>query len=131
MVTDPIGDMLTRMRNALRNRFREVSMPYSRARHQVAEVFKREGFILDAVSGGEGVQRTLTVKLKYGPFGEQVIRRIERVSSPSRRLYRGVEELPRVIGGLGMMVVSTSKGFLSDREARRARVGGELVCRVW
>ena len=128
---DMIADMLTRMRNALRNRRGEVVMPYSRMRHQVAEVLKREGYVREASAGGEGAKRTLTVRLKYGPLGEQVIRRIERFSSPGRRFYRGVEDLPRVLDGLGILVVSTPKGVLSDREAREQRVGGELICRIW
>ena len=131
MLTDPISDMLTRIRNAVRNRRADVVVPYARTRHQIAEVLKREGYIQEAVVGGEGVRRTLTLKLKYGPMGEQVIRRIQRVSTPGRRFYRGVEELPKVLDGLGILVVSTPKGLLSDREARKQRVGGELVCKVW
>ena len=128
---DPIADMLTRMRNALRNHRGEVVMPYSRMRHQVAEVLQREGYVRASSATGDGAKRTLTVRLKYGPLGEQVIRRIERFSSPGRRFYRGVEGLPRVLDGLGIIIVSTPKGILSDREAREQRVGGELLCRVW
>ncbi len=129
MSNDPIADLLTRVRNALRNRSAEVSMPHSRTRHQVAEVLKREGYLREVTVEEKG--RVLKIRLKYGPMGEQVIRRIERVSSPGRRFYRGVDELPRVLDGLGILVVSTPKGILSDREARKQRVGGELLCKVW
>lgn len=131
MFTDSIADMLTRVRNALRNRQDEVPMPYTRVRAQIAEVLKREGYIRSAKSSGEGVDRLLTIELKYGPNGEQVIRRIRRSSTSGRRLYRKVDALPKVLDGLGIMVVSTSKGILSDREARRERVGGELICEIW
>ncbi len=131
MVNDPIADMLTRIRNALRNRRAEVSMPFARMSRDIAEVLKREGYLQEVAVTGEGTGRTLTLRLKYGPLGEQVIQRIERVSTPGRRFYRGVDELPRVLDGLGIAVVSTPQGLLSDREARQKRVGGELVCKVW
>ena len=131
MRTDPIADMLTRMRNAIRNRADEVAMPYSRVRKNLAEVLQREGYVRGSAASGEGAKRTLTIQLKYGPLGEQVIQRIQRISSPGCRFYRGVDEIPRVLGGLGIVVISTSKGFLSDREARAKRLGGELVCKVW
>ena len=131
MLTDPIADMLTRVRNAVRNRADETVMPYSRMRKNLAEVLQREGYIQGSAVAGEGAKRTLTVRLKYGPLGEQVIQRIQRISSPGCRFYRGVDEIPRVLGGLGIVVISTSKGLLSDREARAKRLGGELVCKVW
>jgi small subunit ribosomal protein S8 len=131
MVTDPIADMLTRVRNALRNRVDEVSMPHSRVRAEIAQVLKREGYIRDIQTSGEGISRLLTLQLKYGVNGEQVIRRIDRVSTVGRRFYRGLDRIPKVLDGLGIMVISTSKGILSDREARKMRVGGELICRVW
>ena len=131
MTTDPIADMLTRLRNALRNRSAQVVMPFARTRKDIAEALKREGYITEVSTDGEGAKKTLTVKLKYGPLGEQVIQRIERVSSPGRRFYRGADELPKILGGMGIMIVSTPKGVLSDREARKQRVGGELICKVW
>ena len=131
MLTDPLADMLTRIRNAVRNRSDAVTMPHSRLRKALAEVLQREGYVKDSSVGGEGAKRTLTVRLKYGPLGEQVIQRIQRISSPGCRFYRGVDEIPRVLGGLGIVVISTSKGLLSDREARAKRLGGELVCKVW
>ena len=131
MLTDPIADMITRIRNAVRNRSDEVTMPYSRLRKSLAEVLQREGYLQQSTAVGEGAKRTLKVRLKYGPLGEQVIQRIQRISSPGCRFYRGVDELPRVLGGLGIVVISTSQGLLSDREARAKRLGGELVCKVW
>ena len=131
MTTDPIADMLTRLRNALRNRTASVVMPFAKTRLAIAEALKREGYVSEVSAAGEGAKRTLTVKLKYGPLGEKVIQRIERVSSPGRRFYRGADELPRILDGMGTMIVSTPKGILSDREARKQRVGGELICKVW
>ena len=131
MMTDPIADMLTRLRNALRNRADKVVMPFARTRKDIAEALKREGYITEVSTAGEGAKKTLTVKLKDGPLGEQVIQRIERVSSSGRRFYRGADEIPRILDGMGTMIVSTPKGVLSDREARSQRLGGELICKVW
>ena len=131
MTTDTIADMLTQIRNAVRNKRADVSVPFTKVSRQLADVLKREGYVQDFAEEGEGVARRLRVRLKYGPLGEQVIQRIQRVSSPGRRFYRGVDEIPKVMDGLGILVVSTPKGLLSDREARRQRVGGELVCKVW
>ena len=131
MVNDPIADTLTRIRNALRNRQDQVSMPYARTRHEAAQVLKREGYVREVISEGAGQARILTVRLKYGPQGEQVIRHLERVSTPARRLYRGAQRLPKILDGLGILVVSTSRGVLSDREARKQKVGGELLFKVW
>ena len=131
MLSDTIADMLTRVRNALQNRKDEVVMPHARMRQAIADVLKREGYLREVAVEGDGVRKTLRLRLKYGPNGEQVIRKIDRVSSSGRRLYRGLDRLPRVMGGLGIMIVSTSKGVLSDREARKQRVGGELICRVY
>lgn len=131
MTNDPVSDMLTRVRNAIRNRHAHVSMPYARLKMDLAQVLKREGYIRDASEAGEGTRRALTITLKYGPLGEQVIQRIERASCPGRRLYRGVAALPKVLDGLGIAILSTPRGLLSDREAREQRVGGELLCKVW
>lgn len=131
MLSDTIADMLTRVRNALQNRKDEVAMPHARMRQAVADVLKREGYLRAVVVEGDGIRKILRLRLKYGPNGEQVIRKIDRVSSSGRRLYRGLDRLPRVMGGLGIMVVSTSKGVLSDREARKQGIGGELICRVY
>jgi small subunit ribosomal protein S8 len=131
MMTDPIADMLTRVRNALRVDKKTVEMPASNVRESIARVLCDEGFIEDYRVAGEPPHKVLKVYLKYGPLGERVIRRIERVSRPGRRVYRGVQDLGHVANGLGIWVVSTSKGMLSDRECRRHNVGGEVVCSVF
>jgi len=132
VMTDPVADMLTRVRNALRIERREVSMPSSRLKVGVASVLKREGFVEDySVEKADPVRPSLTVTLKYGPEGEKVINEITRVSKPGRRVYCGAKELPRVLNGLGIAVVSTPKGVLSDREARKEHIGGEVLCTVW
>ena len=131
VMTDPVADMLTRVRNALRIRRRTVSMPSSRLKVGIASVLKREGFIEDySVERGD-VQPTLTITLKYGRAGEMVINEIRRTSRPGRRLYCNVGQLPKVLSGLGMVVVSTPRGVLSDREARKMNVGGEVLCTIW
>jgi small subunit ribosomal protein S8 len=148
MMTDPIADMLTRIRNANRIESPAVDMPYTVAKQRIAQVLKDEGFVLDFQIGklaqdeaghtvfqtpapDTDVKRTLRVFLKYGPDGEKVIRHIERASSPGLRLYRSYKELKPVLDGLGISILSTSRGVMSDRQARAQRVGGELVCRVW
>jgi small subunit ribosomal protein S8 len=131
MMTDPIADMLTRIRNAVRARKREVAIyPKSKMKVAILEVFKREGFI-EGFEVEDGVKGGITVKLKYTPDGESVITDLERISKPSRRIYVGKREIPWVRNGLGIAVLSTSKGILSDREARKSGVGGELLLYVW
>jgi len=130
MMTDPIADMLTRIRNALRAEKQTVEVPASKVKLGIARVLKDEGYIRDFKFLDVGPQGILRIYLKYGPEGEMVITQLKRVSKPSRRVYRGVDELPRVRNGLGIAVVSTSKGILSDRECRRERVGGEVLCTV-
>ncbi len=129
-INDPISDMLTRIRNANRNGASEVSMPYSKLKEQLGHVLKREGFLNGVRTSGEGVGKALTLELRYGPDGQTVIQKIDRVSTPGRRVYSTVEEIPRVQGGMGICILSTSKGVLSDRECRKQRVGGELLCKV-
>jgi small subunit ribosomal protein S8 len=131
MMTDPISDMLTRVRNALHVRRSEVSMPASRLKRDVAAVLKREGFIEDWSLVPGDVQGRLTIKLKYGPDGEQVINTIRRDSKPGRRLYAGVADVGRVLNGTGIAIYSTPAGVLSDRECRARRVGGERLATVW
>jgi small subunit ribosomal protein S8 len=131
MMTDPIADMLTRMRNALMVNKETVDMPDSKVKQAVARVLRDEGFIEDFRAAGETPHKVLRVYLKYGPLGERVIREIERVSLPGRRIYRQVGELGHVRNGLGIWVVSTNKGILSDRECRQQHVGGEVVCSVF
>ncbi len=130
-MTDPIADMLTRVRNALRVRFDDVDMPASRMKRSIAEVLKREGFINDYEVVPGGVQGVLRINLKYGPDGEMLINEIRRDSKPGRRLYCGVDEIPRVLNGIGISIYSTSNGVLSDRECRTQRVGGERLATVW
>jgi small subunit ribosomal protein S8 len=130
-MTDPIADMLTRMRNALRIGRNKVTIPRSKIKVGIAEVLKREGYIKNFNIDETGPQGTITVDLKYGPNGEQVISSIRRVSKPGRRLYSTVEDLNPVLNGLGINVLSTSKGVLSDREARKKSVGGELLCEIY
>ncbi len=128
--TDPIADMLTRIRNALRNRVKTVNCLNNRVCRGVADVLRDEGYILgyDVIDDGRGGQ--IRVRLKYGPRGEQLISKLERRSKPGRRVYQGVEDLPKPLQGLGIAIVSTSRGVLSDRKCRQERVGGELLCVV-
>ena len=130
-MTDLVADMLTRMRNALRNHDAIVEVLQSKLTLAVADVLKREGYIADYAPLETPPQPKIKIYLKYGPEGEDVVTRIERASRPGRRLYRGVDDLATVKNGLGISVVSTPKGVLSDRECRKERVGGELLCTVW
>ncbi len=126
---DPIADMLTRIRNAQAARKAEVSMPESKQRVAIAEVLKREGYIEDFQSVANEALRTLTITLKYFE-GRPVIEDVRRVSRPGLRVYRAKDAIPKVRGGLGVTVVSTSRGLLTDREARRQGLGGEIICYV-
>jgi small subunit ribosomal protein S8 len=128
-MTDPISDMLTRIRNGQKARKVSVSMPASNAKEAVARVLKDEGYITDYSVSGEGASKELSVELKYFE-GVPVIEKIQRTSRPGLRIYRGKEELPRVLGGLGVAIVSTSAGVMSDREAREKGIGGEVICIV-
>jgi len=128
-MTDPISDMLTRIRNGQKARKVSVSMPASNAKEAVARVLKDEGYITDYSVSGEGASKELSVELKYFE-GVPVIESIKRASRPGLRIYRGKEELPKVLGGLGVAIVSTSAGVMSDREAREKGIGGEVICIV-
>jgi len=128
-MTDPIADMLTRIRNGQKARKVSVSMPASSAKEAVARVLKEEGYITDYSTSGEGASKALVVELKYFE-GVPVIERIERASRPGLRIYRGKEELPKVLGGLGVAIISTSAGVISDREAKEKGIGGEVLCIV-
>jgi small subunit ribosomal protein S8 len=131
-MTDPIADMLTRLRNACASRHRRVDMPASKMKTEIARILKENNYIQDyqTLETEEGKQ-VLRVRLKYAAGGQSVIRELRRVSSPGLRHYVGVGEIPRVRNGLGMAILSTSKGLLSDREARQSRTGGELLALVW
>ena len=129
-LSDPIADMLTRMRNALVARHELLSVRASKVCEGVLRVLKDEGYIEDYKRIDDGKQGLLRIYLKYSPTGEDVIGELKRVSKPSRRVYRGVDDLPRPMEGLGIAVVSTSRGVLSDRECRQQNVGGEVLCTV-
>ena len=122
-MSDPIADMLTRVRNALAARKQTVSMPASNLKASIAELLKKEGYISDAKVEGDGVKKMLNLTLRYAE-GESAIEMIERVSRPGRRVYCNADDMPRVRGGLGVVMVSTSKGLLTDKDARSAGVGG-------
>jgi len=130
-MTDPIADMLTRIRNAVRVNRETVDIPFSKTKEAVAAVLKREGFIADYKTSEAGRFRIIRVWLKYSHVGESVIQEIHRVSKPGRRVYSGADDLQSVLGGIGIAVISTSHGVMSDRECRRKRVGGEVLCTVW
>lgn len=130
MMTDPIADMLTRIRNAVRVERPYVDIPASRVKRGLADVLKREGFIWDWREEDTEPVKMLRLELKYGPNGERVIQTIKRLSKPGRRMYSRSKELRPVLGGLGIRIISTSKGVVSDREARRDKIGGELLCEV-
>ena len=133
MMTDPIADMLTRIRNAVTVERPQVEMPLSKVKRGVADVLKREGYIWDWAEVGDDSlpSKNLRLELKYGPNGERVIRHIKRVSKPGRRVYSRARDLRPVLQGLGISVVSTSRGVVSDREARQRNLGGEVLCEIW
>jgi small subunit ribosomal protein S8 len=131
MMTDPIADMLTRIRNAVRVERATVEVPVSKVKRGVAEVLKREGYIWDWREVESAPVPQLQLELKYGPNGERLIRHIKRVSTPGRRVYSRSTRLKPVLGGLGISIVSTSGGVLSDREARQKKLGGEVLCELW
>jgi small subunit ribosomal protein S8 len=128
-INDPIGDFLTRIRNGQQARKKSISSPSSTVRAAIAEVLKDEGYIADYAVASEGKKKTITVTLKYYQ-GKPVIERLERISTPSLRVYKGKTEVPKVLGGLGVAILTTPQGVLSDRKARAAGVGGEVICVV-
>lgn len=130
-MTDPIADMLTRIRNAQAARHGEANVPHSRLKEAVAGVMKEEGYIADFRAVGSGVSKALRISLRYTEAGVPVVSGLDRVSRPGRRAYFGAGEIPRVLDGLGICILSTSRGVLSDREARRQKVGGEVLCNIW
>lgn len=130
-MTDPIADMLTRIRNGIQSHHDRVELPSSKLKVEVARILKSEGFISNYKVVDEAPQSLLRIYLKYSDNGEPVIHGIERISRPGRRVYRGKEEIPQVLGGLGLAIISTSRGVLSGAEAARTGVGGEVLCQVW
>jgi small subunit ribosomal protein S8 len=142
-MTDPIADMLTRIRNAVHSRHQRVDVPASRFKAEIARILEQEGYIQgfktvepkDEPGNGANrepaVQSILRIALKYGPRGENVISGLERVSRPGRRVYLGREDVPKVLGGLGVSILTTSRGVMTGREAVKAGVGGEVLCNIW
>lgn len=130
MMTDPIADMLTRIRNGLQARHETVEIPASKEKIEIARILKEEGFITDYAVSGD-VKKVMTVTLKYGQNKEKVITGIKRISKPGLRVYAKVENLPRVLNGLGIAIISTSNGMMTDRDARAKHCGGEVVAYVW
>ena len=131
MMTDPIADMLTRIRNAVRVERPNVDMPLSQVKRGLAEVLKREGYIWDWQEVEEQPVNQLRLELKYGPNGERVIQKIRRISKPGCRVYSKARDLKPVLNGLGIRILSTSRGLVSDREARQRKLGGEVLCEIW
>ena len=130
-MTDPIADLLTRIRNGIQAHHDRVELPSSKLKVEIAKILKSEGFISNYKVVDGDIQSTLRIYLKYSEDGEPVIHGIERVSRPGRRVYRNKQEIPRVLGGLGLAIVSTSRGVLSGSDAARTGVGGEVLCQVW
>ena len=130
-MTDPIADMLTRIRNANQNGAKTVSMPSSKMKEEIARILKDEGFIEEFSIEENSVQNDLTLTLKYGQKKERVINGLRRVSKPGLRVYSKAEELPRVLNGLGIAIISTPQGVMTDKEARKANVGGEVIAYIW
>ncbi len=131
MYTDPISDMLTRLRNANQALHEEVRMPSSKMKEGIAEILAAEGYVDSFKVEDERVGRALTIRLRYGSDRGRVLQGIQRISRPGHRVYRPAKAISRVQGGLGVAIVSTSQGLLTDREARRRNVGGEVLCEVW
>lgn len=131
MMTDPIADMLTRIRNAVSVERPHVDMSLSKVKRGVADVLKREGYIWDWEEIEALPATQLRIDLKYGPSGERVIRHLKRVSKPGRRVYSKAKDLRPILNGLGITIISTSRGVVSDREARQRNLGGEVLCEVW
>ena len=129
-VTDPIADMLTRIRNAIHARLQRADMPASKLKVEVAKILKDEGYIANYKLADEGKKKTLKIFLRYDADGESVISTLERVSRPGRRVYVGAAEIPRVMGGLGVNILTTPRGVMTGKTARKQRVGGEVLCSV-
>lgn len=131
MMTDPIADMLTRIRNANMVRHNTVEVPASNLKRSIAEILKQEGFIKNYEYVRDSKQGVIRIQLKYGPDSQRIITGLKRISKPGLRVYARNEELPKVLGGLGVAIISTSRGVMSDREARKAGCGGEVLCYIW
>jgi small subunit ribosomal protein S8 len=130
-VTDPIADMLTRIRNANQMRYTEVEVPSSKIKLAIADILKNEGYIADYKIKKNNVQDIIVLNLKYGEHKERVITGLKRISKPGLRVYSKAEELPRVLNGLGIAIISTSKGLMTDKDARKNNLGGEVLAYIW
>ena len=130
-MTDPIADLLTRMRNALLAKHDRLDVPHSKLKRNLCSVLKNEGFIEDFEVVEEAPQNSLRIYLRYSPEGVPAARRLKRVSKPGRRVYRGADDIKPVLNGLGVAIVSTSKGLVTDQQAREQRIGGEILCELW
>lgn len=130
-MTDPIADMLTRIRNALQQKHETVSMPSSKEKENIAKILKEEGYINGYKVEADGVKKVMTIDLKYGKNGERVISGLKRISKPGLRVYAKADNLPRVLNGLGTAIISTSNGVLTDKDAKKANVGGEVIAYIW
>jgi len=131
MMTDPIADLLTRIRNGCRGRRDQVSLPHSRTKEAIARLLADEGYLRDVEVSGDGVKKSIVLHIRYSDGGDPVLTGIRRISRPGLRRYTSAADAPRVRGGLGISILSTPIGLLSDREARRRKVGGEVICEVW
>jgi len=131
MTSDPIADMLTRIRNALQARHLKVDVPASRLKMEIARILKNEGYILNYKTAEEGSKKLIRIYLKYTPGNVPVISEIQRVSRPGCRVYVGARSVPRVLGGLGINILTTPKGVMTGKDARKAGVGGEILCQLW
>ncbi len=129
--SDPIADMLTRVRNALRARHQKVDVPASKMKMELARILKEEGYILNYKMAEDGAQKAIRIYLKYTPSNQPAISKIERISRPGCRVYVGSKEIPRVLGGLGVNILTTPRGLMTGRDARKENVGGELICQIW
>jgi small subunit ribosomal protein S8 len=131
VVTDPIADMLTRIRNANQMRYKEVEVPASKLKEEIAKILKEEGFIRDFKIAENATENMLVLALKYGHKKERVITGLKRISKPGLRVYAKVDEIPKVLNGLGIAIISTSKGIMTDKQAREEQVGGEVLAYIW
>ena len=131
MVTDPIADMLTRVRNAIQMRYKEVEVPASKNKIEIAKILKEEGFISDYKINENGSFKVMTLALKYGNRKESVITGLKRISKPGLRVYVKAQDVPRVLNGLGIAIITTSKGIMTDKQARRESLGGEVMAYIW
>lgn len=131
MMTDPIADMLVRIKNAIMAKHKEVRIPHSKMKEKITKILKEEGFINDYEVVGEIPKKEIVIKFKVLPGGKNAITDLKRISKPGRRIYASKDEIPWVMNGLGIAIISTSKGLMTDREARKNKIGGEVICYVW